>query len=75
MLFRSEEGEGLQSLVVRKASNLCEDLEDEVQEGLGDQVDLLVQGVKVNRSRMRKVVKRVQVRRSDRLQKQNRTSS
>ena len=71
----TDEGEGLQSLVVRKASNLCDDLDDEVEEGLGDQVDLLVQGVKVNRSRMRKVVKRVQVRRSDRLQKQNRTSS
>ena len=66
---------GSHSLVMRKASNLCDDLDEEYEDGLGDQVDLLTQGVKVTRSRMKKVVKRVQVRRSDRLQKLNRKSS
>ena len=63
---------GSHSLVMRKASNLCDDLDEEYEDGLGDQVDLLTQGVKVTRSRMKKVVKRVHVRRSDRLQKLNR---
>ena len=66
---------GSHSLVMRKASNLCDDLDEEYEDGLGDQVDLLTQGMKVTRSRMKKVVKRVQVRWSDRLQKLNRVSS
>ena len=67
--------EAPQSLVMRKASNLCDDLDDDYDEDLGDQVDLLTQGVKVKRPHMKKVVKRVQVRRSDRLQKLKKVSS
>ena len=44
------EGES-HSLVMRKASNLCEDLDNEEAEGLGDHSDLSFQGVKVTCSR------------------------
>ena len=61
------EGES-HSLVMRKASNLCEDLDNEEAEGLGDHADLFFQGVKVSRSRKKVNKIKIPSRRSARIQ-------
>ena len=62
-------------MVVRKASNLCEDLIDDKEEGLGDHMDLLTQGVKVTLPRKKKKTSaNRKLRRSARINKLNQKS-
>ena len=49
------------SLVLRKASNLCEDLYNDIEEGLDDHLNLLSRGVKVSRARKKVVVNKLNV--------------
>ena len=59
------------SLFLHKASNLCEDLDNYIEEGLEDYLDLLSRGVKVIGSRKKVVVNKLNLRRSTRLQRLN----
>ena len=54
-------------MVVRRASNICEDFDTDKEEGLGDHMDLLSQGVKVTRPRKKKTSANRKPRRSARL--------
>ena len=63
-----DDDENEHSLVFKKASNLCEDLENDFEEGVEEHLDLLSGGVKVSRSRKKVVINKLNVRRSARLQ-------
>ena len=61
-----EEGD-THSLTLRKASNLCADLDDEEEDDLGDHLDLPIRALMNGRSRKNSRSAKVKVRRSDRL--------